>query len=185
MRKNEKFQPNKTSTYLLPILTLYGKEMLEMFAQLYILILKIGIYDVQYLNVKQPAFPCFFILLENKKQLRQVLKKLRFSEYYIDDYIYSHITNTQEHVLVLKVHEKFTKAYEAFIQGKFSEMYSAEEIALLNIQKDKTNKLYRVLTKDRTLLPEFQTALNAEFGTNVVIDDDRELDFVLKCNETI
>jgi len=189
------FQANKTSMYLLPILKTYSDGFLKPFAELTGHLLCISIADVLYQRATDIKIPSFFFLFDkngpydinnhqyyNPEKYKQLflncLKKIRKQSCYVDDYIYGDLRG-DTHCLVVKIPDKFINTYEAFFQSKYSEMYTEEQLKTLAIPKlrqNKPNRIYQVLVKDPEYVPEFQTLLNDIFGTNIVIDDDRELD---------
>jgi hypothetical protein len=66
-------------------------------------------------------------------------------------------------------------------------MYTEEDLEVIGIPKvrqGKPNKIYQVLVKDSTYIPEFEIILNQTFGTSIKLDpdDNRELDLPFDIN---
>ena len=189
------FTPNRTSKYLLPIINTFDPIFINNFTKISSFLRVTTIADVLYGNIRRPAL---FLLFDrngafnkttfqyidsvgNKKKFQAYLKYIRSHQYYIDDYIYGDIRG-DVHCIIIQIPNAFINAYNAFSESRYSEMYTEEELKTIGISKVKNNKpntTYQVLTKDVNYIPIFQNILNTLFTTNIVIDDNRELDLPL------
>mgnify|MGYP001180767525 CR=1 FL=1 len=192
------FTPNRTSRYLLPIINTFDATFINNFAKISSFLRITTIADVLYGDTKRPAL---FLLFDrngafnkttfqyidsvgNKKKFQTYLKYIRTHQYYIDDYIYGDIRG-DVHCIIIQIPNAFINAYNAFNESRYSEMYTEDElktVGILKIKNNKPNPTYQVLTKDVNYIPVFQNILNTLFTTNVVIDDNRELEFPLSYN---
>jgi len=197
------FLANRTSMYLLPILKTFSKDFLKAFSEVTSQLLVIATADVLYLDAKNEKIPSLFFLFDKngpyniteqkyfdeilyKKNFIKFLKYIRKYELYIDDYIYGDIRG-DTHCLVLRVPDTFLKAYNHFHNFEYSRMYTEEDLEVIGIPKvrqGKPNKIYQVLVKDSTYIPEFEIILNQTFGTSIKLDpdDNRELDLPFDIN---
>ena len=192
-----KLYENKTWKYLYPCLKCYGSTLMGYLHSFY----KLGV-GVKDDNVEIEG-NCIYILIDTKVHLegtpvdsyRQNLSKfldwIRYQSFYVIDYIYEGLDTGEKHLLVLKLPEQYNKTYSRFLRGKYSEMYTKDEIAkyfgFVNLNnKDLEKKINEklqvvraILNKNTNHLPKFLEELNNEFGTNLSLEDVRnhELDF--------
>jgi len=99
---------------------------------------------------------------------------------------YSNYNKGQEdHIIVLKVPERFIEAFNNFLKGKYSKMYNFEEI--MELYTSDAFKTYQgVLLKTREAKEDFIERLNEEFTTDFYkVEGDPEYDLPLKCSEEI
>lgn len=167
MLKYGKKLTNKTLVYLYPsILNGYG-DLFKSKIESSVFILAVGIGD----NILEsnPSFNFlerrpFFILIDKslrKSKSEEFISWIRRQNFYITDYSFDSIGRTQ--MLCLEVPESSQNAYDKFIVGLYSEMYTQKELE--TYFKD-NQEVYDVLTKNITLLPKFVDKLEETFQTS-------------------
>ena len=173
---------NRTFTYLTPCLIKYGND----FVQRYNLVFKvaIGLGDMMIIDEDRKYEQHLFILIDTRiksKNFVTFLDWIREEHYYQDDYVYGDIKKSPLHMIVVKIPEEYTQSFEKFTSGKYSEMYTIEDIDTL-FSKYPEAKL--VLTKDRTYKVRFVRRLNRLYNTEVKPDEYiGELDLPLNKEE--
>lgn len=178
---------NKTSKYLLPcLLEGYSKVFSVKIKQMFIL--GCGLNDKSIINNpnfdftdKRPIFILIDRLSSNKRRSEDFIYWVRYQSYFIKDYPMDLIGRA--HMIILDFPEKYSNAYDNFLKGKYSEMFSKEEIENL-FQKD--TEEYKVLTKDKSLIPVFTEKLIKTFELNSLREEDLaevELEFPYTVNE--
>jgi hypothetical protein len=163
---------NKTGKYLAPCIQKYGQE----FTQKFTAISKIayGIDDL----CSQKYNNALFVLVNSKRKSREFnsfLSYFRNHESYIDDYAYDNPIFGNMYMLVIKIPKESYNAYKYFKEGKYSLMYSDDDIEKL-ISAPNT---YNVLTKQKHYKKEFIKVLNKIFNGVSITEDElgnRELD---------
>lgn len=171
-----KLYENRTYKYLFPIVKHYGEELTNYLR--YFIKLGVGLGDD---NRKLPA-GCFFILIDtnpkiqNQKQyfekLDRFLTWIKYQDYYVDDYIYCMKDDCSSHMVVLDMPSKYNTAYIKFIIGRYSQMYTEQEI----------NKLFPIdnSSTNNKLISEYNDRIR--FVRNVLLKKD-ESDFLKKVNK--
>ena len=142
-----------------------------------------GTYDQLYLhakNVKEVKYKLFLLAEIKYKPQRIALKELRTHMYYEDDYPMD-IQNTKYVFVVFQIPAQLHKSYNSFMEGKFSEMFTVEELKKMGIHKFEDNQLnpvYAVLTKKKHLKEVFRKKLENCFDVQVSEEDlvNSELD---------
>lgn len=141
-----------------------------------------GTYDADYIKAKKISKIIdyrLFVLIhldnETKKSMVNMLKK---DKYYIDSYPYS-LTKKDLIFVVYKIPRPLHKAYDRFLEGNFSKMYTLYDLNRYQITekvRGAYNNLYAVLTKNTEFKPVFQARISKEYGLEVEVDDNAELD---------
>ena len=168
--------------YLVPTVNTYSKMTIGIISRLNILIW--ATEDVIHKQIKRSSNPYLLYLictvpsgLNAKKQFAKDLKHLRSSSEYAHDYVFN-LRQKTLHAVVLKC--KWKSAYNHFLAGEFSLMYSKTELEQIGIREFTTrgalNKPYLVLTKDQRYLPLFNQEVAEYFSTTHVTDPESELD---------
>lgn len=151
---------NKTYKYLAPVLKYFGKGFTIQKAKVHIL--AIGLSDDMMPDLNGHYL---FILLNRMYQPRQVDTFLRwvhlnFPENYVRSYDYQNNPSTKATMLVLKIPQQFTKAYNNLLQGKYSYMYNEDEISNLF---PKGSHIRKVLIKHPSALHPFREKVRRYF----------------------
>jgi len=174
---------NRTLKYLKPYIEILSKPLQEVHDKLQ----KVGYYigDVIY---DQEITNKLFIICRVNEDFEILLEKMSKTKEYLDDYVYD------EHHHIIVVGFPNSTAFNAFSEGKYSEMYTKSElnniteisqIFDLGYGMKVRHSTWRVLTKDQSYRRIFQHKLYEEFGTSIIINDDRELDLPINEEEEV
>jgi hypothetical protein len=165
---------NKTSEYLSPCLKEGYSRIFEVkFKEMFVLAYGIGDKVIE----ENPNFiignksPIFILIdtFANKRKSEDFIYWIRYQDYYIYDYIAD--MEGRGHMIILDFPKKYKNAYDKFLEGKYSEMFTKEEILKL-FKED--SKEYKVLTKNKLLLPDFTNKLRKIFDLKNLSDRDLE-----------
>lgn len=189
IRLGELFQ-NKTRRFLVPSLKGHGPVFTKKFNE-DVCKLAFGIHDVivdNYFEIRnrRPIFMlCDRMVLPRK--FDSFLDWIRYQHYYIVDYPFEATGRfSRKHMIVVEVPEQYRDAWDNFCLGKYSEMYSLEEIEYLFKQRKSPDlEAISVLSKDPRHLDHFVSKVEREFGTKVDKLDflDAELEFPYSLNK--
>jgi hypothetical protein len=183
-----KYYVNKTWRFLLPCLREHGDIFTNKFN--FIFKLAVGIHDTLTDGSTISNGRSIYLLcdkLASKINFEEFLNFIREQKYYIADYCPdSEILKSRKHMIVINIPETFYNAYDQFLKGNYSLMYSEQELKLLfssNLRK----KEYDILSKNPEIVSEFAKEVNNEFGTKAIADDfkNSELELPLKKTEEI
>jgi len=172
--KYRKQYENKTSEYLSPCLKEGYSRIFEVkFKEMFVLAYGIGDKVIE----ENPNFiignksPIFILIdtFANKRKSEDLIYWIRYQDYYIYDYIAD--MEGRGHMIILDFPRKYKNAYDKFLEGKYSEMFTKEEILKL-FKED--SKEYKVLTKNKLLLPDFTNKLRKIFDLKNLSDRDLE-----------
>ena len=179
---------NKTWRFLTPALRGHGEEFVRTFNPLFKL--ACGIHDTLLDGSKIVLNErLIYILLDSNYQpecFNRFMAYIENQDFYVTDYCPSTEISSRKRMVVLKMPKVFHNAYDKFLQGKYSEMYTDEEIELLFSNRVKI-KEYNILKKSPIALTDFVKEVNKEFKTDVSEDDmvDNEYEFLLVKKEEI
>lgn len=183
-----KYYVNKTWRFLLPCLRGHGDVFIRKFNPVFKL--AVGIHDTLLDNSRKSDGRSIYILcdkLVNKIAFDEFLNWLKYQGYYIADYCPdSEILKSRKHVIVLKIPEVFSDAYDHFLQGNYSLMYLEQDLKLL-FSNPARQKEYDILSRNSKIIEEFTKKVNDEFGTTVESEHfkNAELELPLKKIEEI
>lgn len=169
---------NRTKIYLSPIVNVLGIDFNNVEAY--------GIYDIKYENVYNDFKRDYHLFILNNpyinvKQFNDTLNKARSHKYYVDDYLFD-LNEMNKHMIVMKIPEEYHKSYDAFVIGRFSRMYTVNQLKTLKINKltpaGKLNAPWHILTKDEGYRKVFIDKINKIYNTDLLEDDHvpREFD---------
>lgn len=168
---------NRTAKYFAPILRCYGKNFVKSMNKLRIKAFAIG--DLNYSDSLTDYIYCV-VNIYPSNSFSSVLEFLSNKEYFIDDYIFS--LKNSLHCIVLK--NPRPGAVDAFLKGKYSKMYSIEDIERFFLKTVVVNSIerytdvYSVLTKRSDYDNIFIEKLNKEFNTTVnKLEESVEYDY--------
>lgn len=171
----ERIFVNKTSRFLLPCLRGYGEDFVKRFNSFYKY--AVGISDSYWYGVTKDRGRYIFILCNTGKNIYQIhnflhwiKKKPFFVESYCPD---AAIKTSNKLMIVLEIPERFNNAYDMFVQGKFSQMFTEEEKELLFL--DKNLESYQILSRSIDYMESFVNKLNSEFETSIKVKDFDEI----------
>lgn len=172
---------NSTARFLSPILNTFNSSFLANFKPVQKHVLGYAIGDVKYDKAKhQKHTYLLFIIcdingvyLPDKQRYLQIengrkiftgfLDSVKKSSYYYDDYI----LDGTAHCVILEIPKEWYIAYDNFIKGHYSKMYTKTQIKAFFSSKDNIG----VLTKDSEYKEIFVEKLNQRFNTHVKPED--------------
>lgn len=189
---------NKTIKYISKCIKYHSKQLKNKLNELSILAVGIGDNLLSEEIGKEYKYHLFVLIDTNgvminnkyvskiisKKNFDKFLKWFRKQPFCESDYIFDDILDGHMHMIVIKIPDNCKSAMDKFRESKYSEMYTPEQIKKLfkqNIRGSGTmNPVFQVLTKDKKYRIVFQNTINRDFGTDVMIDEDIELDYPIK-----
>lgn len=173
---------NRTWKYLAPCLRKYGDHFEKRIASVFKV--GLGLDDVSVTN--KSMNPVIFILIDSRQKptnFISFLKWLKEHEAYVTDYVYGESKLSALHMVVIGLPAEYTETYAKFLQGKYSEMYTPEDIETLFTKKPEMRGIFR---KDKPSLKAFVKELNKKFGVTETIDSWKgEVDFPPDMTEEI
>lgn len=178
------FEENKTSLYLAPIINALDYQVSTMIKRTKIEAW--GLYDALYLKAKDQAQMRYHLFILHDASagaspllFKTYLSRIRKFKYYVDDYIFDFL-KPNLHMVILRLPRTWNHSYDRFEEGRFSSMYSPEQIARLRIPEYVSpglhNKVFLVLRKDQRYKSIFERHLDDIFSTRVVVSPEAELD---------
>ena len=187
--KENEITINKTFQYLVPCLSEYGRQ----FVTKYVNVKKLafGIKDEYTVNPNKD--PWIFILTNkrvNPAKFQDFLNYVKKQEYFVKDYPYDNL-HSYKHMIVIKFPESCHKAFHMFLAGKYSKMYTKEQLDKFfyrNIKESvPAHKVWiqsrKVINKNPEIIGDFIKKLQKEFGNNLRLaksdfkGEDKELEF--------
>lgn len=160
---------NKTLKYLTPCLIKYGNDFRQMYSSVFKIALGIG--DMLIMDQEKKYEQHLFILIDTRlypKQFVAFLNWVRDQFFYEDDYVYGNIRATSCHMVVIRIPEEYTQSISKFIEGKYSEMFSSQDIEELFQKYPDTAKVFK---KDHNYRIKFVKKLNRMYGTTVTTEE--------------
>lgn len=137
-------------------------------------ILGLAVYDVKYYKAKSIEMqPYLFMLIDYNQKFITTCRQIR---YLVDEYPYD-LENL--YVLVFKVPEQFETAYEQYLIGNYSQMYTKsqlKEIKIPPVWKGNINPVYLVLTKDDGGIEYLKKEIEATYKTKQFPENPKEYD---------
>lgn len=183
-----KYYDNKTWKYLLPCLRGHGDTFVSKYNPVFKL--AVGIHDT--LVDGSPMFKdlrVIFLMCDKKHQERkfeEFLNWISYQDYYKTDYCPSADLASRKHVIVLTIPEEYIDAYDYFLQGKYSLMYTQKQIDFLFSNPTRKNEKDILMRNSNVFIP-FMEKVREEFGINPNPKDfiSSEYELPLKRNEEI
>ena len=179
---------NKTSRFLLPCLieghdNILSLKMNDMF------ILGCGLGDMSLYNNPDYIFlqkSPIYLLLDRaavKRKTEDFIYWLKYQPYFLKDYPMDLVGRA--HMVIIDLPEKYYLAYDNFLEGRYSELFSKDEINRLFPIGSKEHK---VLMKDKSILLEFATELKnlfelRELEPSEIEESELELPYTLNKEE--
>lgn len=177
---------NRTRNYLIPILKEYGAGFASKYNETYKIFT--GVHDTLMDGSPLIHDRCFYIVLDKMfkpKQYDEFMDYIRNQPYYVADYCpEANIYKSRLHTVVIKVPDNYINAFDMFIQGKYSLMYSTEEIQKLFANNPKVKE---VLLRSNGLKKAYVDSVNEYFCTTFEESNlnHREFDLPPMCEEEI
>lgn len=169
-----KFYSNKTRTFLLPCLLENGPEFQMRFNRVYKF--AVGIHDTSLNNHNLTEQPLLYILLDkelSRMYFTEFVNWLKSQPYYVTDYVSSPDLSSRKHMVVLRIPELYYNAYQAFMSGKYSEMYTEEQKNVLFREHHRKEAL-KVLDKTHDALLDYVNKVNSIFEHNLTPKEAEE-----------
>ncbi len=199
------YYENKTWTYLLPCLKTYGSQFISKYNSVFKL--AVGIHDTALDGSPLIKGRNIYILLNSKfnpDRFYDFLGWIKHQPYYVTDYTaYLGVYEKMLHMLVLKIPKIYESSYDNFLLGKYSKMYSKEQLKelfylenyngseLSGVEKVGNSffkKGYSVLIKNPNTVDIYIKKVKEIFGESIEKKDicsDHEYDFPLLKEEEI
>lgn len=155
---------NKTWRFLIPCLRGHGNVFVKKFNPIYKL--AVGIHDSLLDGSQISNGRNIYLMLDKKYRPNDYNKFMEYivcQDYFRADYCPdSEIISSRKHIVVIEVPEIYNNAYDMFLQGRYSEMYTPEQLNNL-FSGDTRKKDYEILSKSGNALSEFIKNVNQEF----------------------
>lgn len=166
---------NKTWRFLVPSLKDYGRDFAISFVQVFKY--AVGIYDCKKeneLNIKDRNLYLLCDSFYKKTLFKEFLDYVKNKDYFVESYVteFDHVEEELPYktMVVIKIPEKYSKAFDMFIESRFSEMYSSEELSELFF--DITSIIdRRILKRSKDSEKNFLEEVNLRFKTDLEIED--------------
>lgn len=159
---------NKTWRFLLPCLRGHGTTFAKKFNSIYKL--AVGIHDSLLDGSAISNDRNLYIMIDKKTEEQKVKEFMDFivyQDYFVADYCPdSDILKTRRHMIVLKMPKRFHNAYDKFLEGKYSEMFTPDEVKVL-FANDERKPEKDILQRNSSALKEFVNKVNKEFDVNI------------------
>lgn len=190
--KNGNCYHNKTWKYLIPCLKNYGINFIEKLDSVFIL--ATGIYDNTFENTNDIPSKNVYILIDthyDNISYNKFIEYVRGLDFYVKDYCPdADFLHSNKQMFVIKIPEVYHNAYDMFLEGKYSQMYTTEDIDKLFLKrKSRPSMDVEVLTKNENARTFLLDSINREFYTDLKItdftDDIDEYELPLKNKEEI
>lgn len=166
---------NKTSKYIVPILSSLGADFVTRYNSVYKM--AVGIGDMLYTEEQCKFEQQLFLLLKTSiapLHFIAFLMWIKEQDYYRDDYVFDDIQKTDLHMIVIKMPVAIGEGFDMFKQGMYSRMYPTSYID--RFFKDYPN-VQKILIQDHEYKVEFVDSINKEFNSTVPADEwEGELD---------
>jgi hypothetical protein len=176
---------NKTWKYLRPCLRSYGPTFKVKFDGLFKL--AVGIHDSLLDGTSFEDRKLFYILFNrNYKPVHYsaFMHWVSHQEYYVIDYAMDDALTGYQHMLVLEFPEKYVKAYDFFIKGRYSLMYNLQEQEMLFEKEDAAKE---ILNKTKVARLNFVELVNKSFRSDIteldLLHETAEMDFPFEKNK--
>ena len=161
---------NRTRLYLAPVVNTFDNRLAKLVNDT--TPIAWGINDLLYFEKKVKLNHGIFILHQTKG-IAEYLRHIKTKSYFVDDYIFE-LRNRDIHMSVLRVTRPWRKTHDAFVAGRFSEMYTDRQLKRVKIQPrlatGKPNAIYDVLTKNPEYRATFEQMLMELYGVDCGAD---------------
>ena len=120
---------NKTLKYLVPALNFYGPTLKSKINLIFKL--SFGIFDTLLEGTYLEGQKNIYILIDKKVKpdsYDNFMQWIKLQEYYVTDYAFDELEEGRQHMLVLAFPPELGDAYTKFLEGKYSKMYTKDEI---------------------------------------------------------
>lgn len=158
---------NKTWRFLIPCLKGHGAAFIERFDPLFKLAVGVGDSFLEKAPVLEDKKPLFIMIDKefNKTQVTYFLNWVQYQSYFITEYCpCPEIETSRRHMIVIAVPKIYNDAYDHFLKGRYSKMYSENDIEFLFSSQFRI-KEKEILSQTSTALKEHLDNVKKEFGS--------------------
>jgi hypothetical protein len=187
IKKNLQPYENRTYRFVLPIIKVYGKQLLSLFSSLKKVAVGINDYTAMELGIEYDKHIFILIDVQNTENFDDLLWTIKQHPAYEYDYVFD-IYN-QLHMIILKMPQKFINVLEHFKSGNYSKMFTKEDLQFFFGGKDWHSvhkEIKPILTKQEAYKPVFEKKIKEEF---MIVDlpniEWKEFDFPPELKEEI
>ena len=158
---------NKTLLYLVPALNYYGPTLKLKINS--ISKLGFGIFDTllegSYLENQKNIYMLIDKLVDAKKA-QDFIRWIKLQEYYVTDYEPNALNTTyqREHMIVLAFPTQLQDCYDKFLKGKYSKMYTKEELGTFF---DSKVEALNVLSRTKHAQNNFKNIIKEHFDVKL------------------
>lgn len=176
-----KYYVNKTWKYLLPCLKEYGITFKSKYDSLFKL--AVGVFDNVLEGTDFENEKLLFVLIDKKyrpKITYNIMDYMRNQPFTVCDYAFDDLEEGRKHMFVFRIPEKYYTAYDEFINGRYSRMYSPEEIQYLFPEEG--SEARQVFDRTDEAIQNFIGKVKNSFGTTITKKDlvGAEIDFPIE-----
>lgn len=166
-----KLYSNRTSKYLVPALNYYGPTLKTKLNLIFKL--AFGIHDALLDGSHLEGQKNIFVLADKSVRpdlFQNFMDWIKHQEYYVTDYVYDSLleNHSRKHMIVLSFPNELENAYDNFLLGKYSKMYTRAEIVQYFSDENKI-PAKNVLTRAYIAKLQFTQLIKKEF--DVVLEE--------------
>ena len=162
---------NRTFKYLSPPLGYYGSKFISKIKSLKLIAFGIGDYhlDNKFITDRESIF-ILYDAAYFPRQTADIISWFYNQDFFVENTYYADYMNTLRYLIIdLPIPNVLPK----FLQGKYSEMYTQQEISTYFTRNSSLHAL-KVITKNESAIQEHLDKVNEIFKTNIQSD---EIDF--------
>jgi len=168
---------NKTWKYLSPCLQGHGGILFSYLNQIFKL--GLGIHDTLLDGADVTKERVIYILVDtgvNNKVFVTLYNFIKTEDYFVHGYCPdSEISNSRKFMIVLKVPEAYYDAYDHFLKGEYSKMYTQEQLDLLFTDSTIHHKNVLLKQNAQGMLDKIKNRFNEDLTLNDIEDHEHEL----------
>jgi hypothetical protein len=173
---------NRTVKYLIPGLNFYGPTLKTKLNLVFKL--AFGVHDTLIEGSYLEGQKNIFILVDKFVRpdlFQNFMDWIKHQEYFVTDYDYDSImeTHNRKHIIVLAYPPSMGDCYEKFLLGKYSKMYTKEEIASYFTEESKAEArqvLVRTVQAKQRLISQIKSIFNTQLEEQDFLSDFWEYD---------
>jgi len=161
---------NKTIKYLLPSLKYLGNDFKAKFNLIHPL--AFGVHDVLLDGTHFEGQKLIYILIDKlvkPNSFNSFLSWIKLQPFYALDYAFDNMQTGRMHMVAISYPEKLADAYDKFIQGKYSKMYSKEEVNLFFTENREAAR--NIINKTDDTGRVHVNNLNHMYNSNITLKD--------------